>query len=85
MLEYLLAKREMNCVCYTFRAQYKHHDKGLIEMKPVALEADYCNSWMRTVDRKESNVHSGANTMSSGPQKYYVMNQDYMNSSTLQA
>lgn len=71
-----------------FRAHYKHGSKGMIEMKQVSVDSDYCNSWMKTKNRGDSNIqstlmsHSGTNPKQ---QKFYIMDQDYVNSSTLQA
>lgn len=72
------------------RAQYKVDGKDMIEMKPVALDSDYCNTWMKTNNRGDSNSQSTLmRHLNSGsaprPQKFYVVDQDYANSNTLLA
>lgn len=71
------------------RAQYKYDGKNLIEMKSVAMDTDYCNTWLGTKRKEPNNQSTLLQTANSGtatrPQKFYIMDQDYMNSSTLQA
>lgn len=58
-------------------------------MKAVSMDADYCNTWLKANNKGDSASQTLMQQVNNGttsrPQKFYIMDQDYVNSSTLQA